>query len=418
GLAGEGLRVLAVAGRRVPRAGLPDPGSSIEVVAAALEGDLTFLGLVGLRDPPRPDVPAAIERARRAHVRTIMITGDHPGTARAVARAIGLANSGEEPLLGQEMERLSDEELREQVRRRPIFARISPAQKRRLVRVLREEGHVVAMTGDGVNDAPALKEADIGVAMGLAGTDVARQASALVLADDNYATIVDAIEEGRTIYENIRRFVRYLLGCNAGEMLTMLGAGLLGLPVPLTALQILWVNLVTDGLPALALGMLPPVERVMQRPPRPRRESLFSRGAGEEIAEEGLVIGVSTLLVFGGTLALGAGIVEARSAAFACLVVSQLLYALRCGYDGGKAVIVPPVLFASVIVSLLMLIAVMAWPALQPLFGTTWPRPAVWVLVTGGSLGTFALQALGYRVARHAARLVRVRGALSWQRSP
>ena len=405
-LAADGLRVLAVAARRAAVADLPDPRSSPEALAEALERDLTFLGLVALRDPPRPDVAAAIERARRAHVRTVMVTGDHPATARAIAAAIGLAREDEPVLTGREMERMSDEELKAQLDRCRLFARVPPDQKRRLVQLLRQEGHVVAMTGDGINDAPALKEADIGVAMGMAGTDVARQAAALVLLDDNYATIVDAIEEGRAIYDNIRRFVRYLLACNTGEMLTMLGASLLGLPMPLTALQILWVNLVTDGLPAVALGMLPPARGVMQRPPRSRQEGLLSRGMVEEIAAQGLVIGLSTLLVFAATLALGGGQTEARTAAFASLVLSQLVYALKMGYDAGRHGLPPPVLAGSVLISAGLLGGVVGWPALQPLFGTTALPAGVWALVTAGSAGVAALQAIGDWGAVRAARIV------------
>ena len=413
-LASAGLRVIAVAARRLPAGELPDPARPPGEVAEALERDLTFLGLVALRDPPRPDVAQAIERARRAHVRTIMVTGDHPATAQAVAAAIGLAPPGEEALTGPEMERMGDEELQEALRRRHIFARVPPAQKRRLVRLLRQEGHVVAMTGDGVNDAPALKEADIGVAMGLAGTDVARQASALVLLDDNYATIVDAIEEGRAIFDNIRRFVRYLLGCNTGEMLTMLGASLLGLPVPLTALQLLWVNLVTDGLPALALGMLPPARRVMERPPRSRAEGLLSRGAVEEILAQGLVIGLSTLLVFVATAAAGGGDQQARTAAFASLVLSQLAYALRTGADAGRFGLPPPVLLVSVAASGALLLAVIQWPALRPIFGTAALGPEGWGLVAAGSVGVALLQALGDRAAAAAGRLAaRLAPALS-----
>ncbi len=405
-LAADGLRVLAVAARRAAVTDLPDPQSSPEVLAAALERDLTFLGLVALRDPPRPDVAAAIERARRAHVRTVMVTGDHPATARAVAAAIGLAGEDEPVLTGREMARMSDEELEGQLGHCRLFARVPPDQKRRLVQLLRQEGHVVAMTGDGINDAPALKEADIGVAMGIAGTDVARQAASLVLLDDNYATIVDAIEEGRAIYDNIRRFVRYLLACNTGEMLTMLGASLLGLPVPLTALQILWVNLVTDGLPALALGMLPPARGVMQRPPRSRQEGLLARGAGEEIVAQGTVIGMSTLLVFAATLALGGSQAQARTAAFASLVLLQLVYALKMGYDAGRHGLPPPILAGSVLISTGLLGAVVAWPALQPLFGTT-PLPAgVWALVAAGSVGVAAMQSLGDWGGARASRLV------------
>ncbi|WP_324717665.1 cation-translocating P-type ATPase [Carboxydochorda subterranea] len=417
-LATDGLRVLAVAARRADARALPAAGSDVFTLGQALERDLTFLGLVALRDPPRPDVARALQRAREAHVTTVMITGDHPATARAVALQVGLLQQDEQPLTGGEIDRMDDHDLKEALLRRRVVARASPAHKKRLVRVLREAGHVVAMTGDGVNDAPALKEADIGVAMGLTGTDVARQAAALVLSDDNYATIVDAIEEGRTIYDNIRRFIRYLLGCNAGEVLVMLGAGILGLPVPLTALQILWVNLVTDGLPALALGLLPPTPQLMRRPPRPRTESLFAGGAAEEIAEEGLLIGATTLVVFAVAMASGGGLAVARTAAFMTLVLSQFLYALRLGAGTGRGGWPAPVLVGAVGVSLAMQLAVVSIGRVQPLFQTVALDVTTWVLAVGASVGTFVLRVLADRLgATLHAWARRISAWLSWARA-
>ena len=391
-MASQGLRVLALAtGRLSPQA----VGSGLATgpqAASVMERDLTFLALVGLEDPPRPEVAQALRDAARAGVRTVMVTGDHPRTAMAVARAIGLAGSDEVPVLGSEMARMTDEELQEVALRHHVFARVSPADKRRLVQVLRQAGQVVAMTGDGVNDAPALKEADIGVAMGRTGTDVARQAASMVLQDDSYATIVQAIEEGRTVYDNIRRFMRYLLGCNAGEVLAMLVAGVLGWPVPLSPIQILCVNLVTDGLPALALGMLPPAPSLMRRPPRPRAESLFARGAAEEIAEQGLLIGASTVLLFGFCLAWGLPLQRARTLSFTCLVASQLIYALACAAQSGAALgRLRPVLLAASL-SWAMQLAVLGLKPLQPLFETVWPGPLEWAAVGVASVGTAALR--------------------------
>lgn len=401
-MASEGLRVLAVATGRLPAApSVPFPSGP--EAALALERDLTFLALIGLQDPPRPDVPEAVEAARRAGVRTLMVTGDHPRTAMAVARAIGLAGPEESPVLGSEMGRMTDAELQEVALRHHVFARVSPADKRRLVQVLRQAGRVVAMTGDGVNDAPALKEADIGVAMGRTGTDVARQAASMVLQDDSYSTIVQAIEEGRTIYDNIRRFIRYLLGCNAGEVLAMLAAGVLGWPVPLSPLQILCVNLVTDGLPALALGMLPPSKSLMRRPPRPRAESLFARGSAEEIAEQGLLIGASTALLFGFALAWGLPLERARTLAFTSLVASQLMYALICAaQSGARFERLRPVLLA-VGLSWGMQLAVLALPPLQPLFETVWPSPPEWgavLVASGGTLGLRYASDAAWRLCR------------------
>ena len=409
-MAAAGLRVLAVACRSVDAHRLPAPSAPMATVAAALEQDLTFLALVGMHDPPRPDVAKALQRARQAGVRTLMVTGDHPQTALAVARGIGLAGEGDRAVLGVEMARLTDAELQELAGRHHVFARVPPAEKRRLVRVLKEMGHVVAMTGDGVNDAPALKEADIGIAMGMSGTDVARRASSMVLADDNYTTIVEAIEEGRAIYENIRRFIRYLLGCNVGEVLLMLGAGLLGLPVPLSPLQLLWVNLVTDGLPALALGMLPASERLMRRPPRPRHESLFARGTAEEVAEQGLLIGASTLLLFG--LAVGAGLAapRARTAAFTALVASQLVYALVCALQAGLPLGQLTPVGLAVAVSWGLQLLVIGLAPLQGVFQTVWPKPVEWAAVAAASVGVAILRQAADAVVSAVARAVGRKG--------
>ena len=411
-MASEGLRVLALAEGEVDVGSLPPPSIPVAEAARALEREMVLVALVGLYDPPRPEVAAAVARARQAGVRTLMVTGDHPQTALAVARAIGLAGPGERAVLGAEMARLTDAELQELAARHSVFARVAPAEKRRLVRVLKEMGHVVAMTGDGVNDAPALREADIGVAMGISGTDVARRAASMVLADDNYATIVGAIEEGRAIYENIRRFIRYLMGCNVGEVLLMLGAGLLGLPVPLSALQLLWVNLVTDGLPALALGMLPASPRLMRRPPRPRSESLFARGTAEEVAEQGLVIGASTLLLFGLAVGSGLPLANARTAAFAALVASQMVYAVVCAAQAG----LPPgqlrPVWAAVVLSWGLQLAVLGLDPLQQIFQTVWPSPREWAAIAAASVGVALLRAAADGLVAAAWRAVRRRGKL------
>ena len=228
-------------------------------------------------DPARPEVADAVARCRAAGIRPVMITGDHPLTARHIAKQIGITES-EEFLTGQDLDRLTDAELRDRVNDVSVFARVSPEHKIRLVTSLQEQGLVVAMTGDGVNDAPALRKADIGVAMGITGTDVSRDAADMVLLDDNFATIVAAVEEGRKIYDNIRKFIKYLLSCNASEIAVMLLAPLFGMPLPLLPLQILWMNLVTDGLPALALGVEPAEENIMKRPPYSSEESIFGRG--------------------------------------------------------------------------------------------------------------------------------------------
>ena len=277
-LASAGLRVLAFA--CAPHH--PSPGQE-------LQGQV-LLGLMAQLDPPRPEVSAAVATCRKAGIRPLMITGDHPLTARAIAASIGLAGPTSEVRLGRELERLDETELRQVVARCSVYARVAPEQKLRIVKALQASGQVVAMTGDGVNDAPALKQAHIGVAMGITGTDVSKEAADMVLLDDNFASIVNAVAEGRLVYANIRRFVKYILGSNVGELLTIGSAPLLGLTgVPLSPLQILWMNLVTDGLPALALALEPGDAQLMQRPPAQPGESIFARGLGRYILRVGLV---------------------------------------------------------------------------------------------------------------------------------
>lgn len=299
------------------------------------EQGLILAGLLGMIDPPRPEAAAAVQAARLGGVRTIMVTGDHKKTAAAIAERIGLLTPQASGVLtGSKWEALTDRQQREAIKTTAVFARVAPAHKLSIVRALQANGEIVAMTGDGVNDAPAVKEAHIGVAMGIQGTDVTREASDMVLLDDNFGTIIMAVREGRGIYDNIRKFIRYLLGCNAGEVLTMLAATLLGLPLPLIPLQILWMNLVTDGLPAIALG-LDPVERdiMLQKPRRPR-EGVFARGLLRRILFAGLTISLTTLALFLFSLWYYPGQVErSRTLAFTVLVFAQLIYAFQCRYE-------------------------------------------------------------------------------------
>jgi Ca2+-transporting ATPase len=260
-----------------------------------VERDLEFVGLVGLIDPPKPGVAEAIGTCISAGVVPVMITGDHPLTARAIATRLGLLQKGHSVLTGPELAALSAQELASFVRRVRVYARVAPEQKVRIVTALQAAGEVVAMTGDGVNDAPALKGADVGVAMGVEGTDVAKEASAIVLLDDNFATIVRAVREGRRIYDNLRHFVRYILTTNSAEIWAIFLAPFLGLPVPLLPIQILWLNLVTDGLPGLALASEPAEPDVMRRPPRPADESLFERGLGAHAFVVGLLMAAIVL---------------------------------------------------------------------------------------------------------------------------
>jgi P-type Ca2+ transporter type 2C len=288
-MAGAGLRVLGFAYKPLESRPSKEDGETAE------QG-LIWLGLVGMLDAPRPEVREAVERCRNAGIRAIMITGDHQLTAQAIAQDLGIASVGDRVLSGQQLQRLSQQELEQEVDHVSIYARVSPEHKLRIVQALQTRGKFTAMTGDGVNDAPALKQADIGIAMGITGTDVSKEASDMVLLDDNFATIVAATEEGRTVYNNIRRFIKYILGSNIGEVLTIAAAPILGLGgVPLSPLQILWMNLVTDGLPALALAVEPAEPDVMKRPPFSPRESIFARGMGSYMIRIGIVFAVITI---------------------------------------------------------------------------------------------------------------------------
>jgi P-type Ca2+ transporter type 2C len=290
-MAAKGLRVLGFAYK--PIADVPPDGSE-----ATTEQQLIWLGLVGMLDAPRPEVRQAVAQCRRAGIRPVMITGDHQLTAQAIALDLGIAQEGDRVLTGQQLQKLSQAELEQQVSHVGIYARVSPEHKLRIVQALQSRGEFVAMTGDGVNDAPALKQADIGVAMGITGTDVSKEASDMILLDDNFATIVRAVEEGRVVYTNIRRFIKYILGSNIGEVLTIAAAPILGLGgVPLSPLQILWMNLVTDGLPALALAVEPGEPNVMERPPFSPRESIFARGLGWYMVRIGIIFAILTIIL-------------------------------------------------------------------------------------------------------------------------
>jgi Ca2+-transporting ATPase len=365
-MAGQALRVLGLAYRT--ERDVPDDGPP-----EAVEGSLTFVGLIGMIDPARPEVPPALSRARTAGVRTVMTTGDYPDTARAIAEAIGLLEPGYEVVTGRSLDEMDPNELAKAVARTAVFARVSPEHKVRIVDALKSNQQVVAMTGDGVNDAPALKRADIGVAMGITGTDVAKETADMVLTDDNYASIVAAIEQGRVIYANIRKFVYYLLSCNLAEILTILTAILAGVPSPLTAIQLLWLNLVTDGAPALALGLEPGEPKLMERPPRPVREPIVNREMWSRIAVQTVAIAGATLTAY--SIGLGLYPEAARTMAFATLSFSELLRAftsrslqvplLRLGFFGNRA------MFGAVVTSALMLMLVIYVPVLRPIFDTT-----------------------------------------------
>jgi Ca2+-transporting ATPase len=341
-MAQRGLRVLGLAMKALTA--LPR-----EDTLAQEEQDLVWLGLVGMLDAPRPQVKAAVAACRRAGIRPVMITGDHPLTAQAIAATLDIAQPGDRLLTGQELNHLTAADLAAIVPEVSVYARVAPEHKLRIVQALQKRGEFVAMTGDGVNDAPALKQADIGIAMGITGTDVSKEASDMVLLDDNFTTIVSAAQEGRVVYDNIRRFIKYILGSNIGEVLTIAAAPLMGLGgVPLSPLQILWMNLVTDGVPALALAMEPAEPNVMQRPPRHPRESIFSRGLGAYMVRIGIVLAVLTIALmawaYGHTHAAGYGgdPDSWKTMVFTTLCLAQMGHALAARSDSRLTVQLDP----------------------------------------------------------------------------
>ena len=382
-LADEALRPLGVASRSVAR-------DSFAGADANLEWKLVYMGMVGIIDPPRPEVRDAVALARRAGVRVVVITGDHPATATAIATELGIVESGAHATTGAEIQAMNDDELLETVRGVSVYARVSPEHKLRIVGALKRDDHVVAMTGDGVNDAPALKTADIGIAMGITGTEVSKDAADMILIDDNFATIVAAIEEGRAIFSNVRKFIRYLLSSNVGEVATMFfGVWLAevfgltassreGLVVPLVATQILWINLLTDAAPALAVGVDPADESVMERPPRPGSDRLINTRMWTGIVVVGATMAGATLLTL--DLGLPRGLIEgslplseARTMAFTTLVLAQLFNVFNSRSDSASAarqVLANRWLWAAVGLSLMLQVAVVYLPPLNDAFST------------------------------------------------
>jgi len=350
------------------------------------EGREVLLGLMAMSDPPRPEVKDAVRECERAGIRTVMITGDHKLTACAVAREAGILKNGRKAYTGADVDRMTDEQLADALDNAAVFARVSPEHKLRIVRAFKSKGKICAMTGDGVNDAPAVREASIGVAMGVSGTDVTKQAADCILLDDNFATLVSAVEEGRTIYRNIRKFVRYLISCNIGEVLAMLGGIILGLPIVLLPAQILLVNLVTDGLPAIALGLEPTEESVMSRPPRREDESFFSGGLLWRMMIRGALIGIVTIASFTVLLKLGSGLAGARTGALVTLVLSQLFHVFECKSEEKSLVGIdfknnPFMIFAAA-VSLGCMLLCMFIPLLMSVFSLVPLSFAEWLICT------------------------------------
>ncbi len=412
-MAGQALRVLGLAYRAFTA--IPEPAPE------EVEVDLVWVGLVGLMDPPRPEAREAVAHCYRAGIRVIMVTGDHPDTAQAIAREVGLlaAESEHQVVTGRELGRMSDEDLARILPEVRVFARVSPEHKLRLVNALKAQGEVVAMTGDGVNDAPALKRADIGVAMGLSGTEVTKETAAMILADDNFATLVAAVEEGRAIFDNIKKYLIYLLSCNLAEILILTGAFFLGMPLPLIALQILWVNLTTDGLPALALGVDPKEPDIMQRPPRPKSEGVFTFHVNVLL---GVISGYLTMvliLLFAyyyyfdprGLKDPKEILVQAQTMVFITLVLAELINAFNCRSERHSLVTVGifpnRFMVVAVLISLAMMVAVIEWDPLARLFHTVPLSPKDWLVATVISLIIVpVVEAAKWWLRRGAARAV------------
>jgi HAD ATPase, P-type, family IC len=393
----DALRVLGVAFKDV----------DTEIVPEEMEKDLVVVGIVGMIDPPRIEVKGSIEEAKRAGITPIMITGDHKNTAVAIAKELGIATDISQSLTGSEIDSIPDEKFAKEINNYRVFARVSPEHKVKIVRAFKKQGNIVSMTGDGVNDAPSLKSADIGVAMGITGTDVSKGASDMILTDDNFTTIVHAIEEGRNIYNNIKKTIMFLLSCNLGEVLCVFFATVFGWAMPLVPTQLLWVNLITDTLPAISLGMDPGDKDVMNRKPRDPKESFFAEGAGMRAIVGGVLIGILTLVAFYlGIIHFGdVSIKEAkdgteivtygRTMAFIVLTFSQLFYSLsmrnskktifEVGFFGNMFLIV------SIIISIILQVLLISIPPIAEMFKVTALDPSHWGIVIGLSLIPFAI---------------------------
>ncbi|MDI3284417.1 cation-translocating P-type ATPase [Polyangium sp. 15x6] len=400
-MSGQALRVLAIC-RRVRKDSAED---------GDVERELTFLGLVGMMDPPRGGVKEAVATCKAAGIRAVMITGDHKLTATAIAKEIGLWDEGDEAITGSELAKMTDEELTKRVEHLRVFARTTAEQKLRIVRAFKAKGHVVAMTGDGVNDAPALRESHIGVAMGLGGTDVARQAADLVLADDNFATIVEAVREGRAIYRNIQKFIFFLLSSNMGLLVAVFVVSFFGKWPPLTPLMILWINLVTNGLPALALGIDPPDPHLMREPPRDTAEGLLNRRDYLGILYVGGIMGAAAVALYVMSPQDETGLLQTRALAFSLLALSPLFHAWSCRSPilsafSSKPLVSLPLLLACAASAAIHLVAILV-PSLRPVFRTYAMSPNEWMLL----LVLSALVVPAVEVAKAIDRAIRPRKA-------
>jgi len=389
-MSSEALRVLGCAYKDV----------STIITPEEMEKDLILIGFVGMIDPPRLEVKDSIAECKKAGITVIMITGDHKNTAFAIAKELGIAASIDQCLTGVEIDELSDEDFSKNINNYRVFARVSPEHKVKIVRAFKEHGNIVSMTGDGVNDAPSLKFADIGVAMGITGTDVSKGASDMILTDDNFTTIVHAVEEGRNIYNNIKKAVNFLLSCNLGEVFTMFFAILLNWPVPLVATQILWVNLITDALPAIALGIDPGDKDIMKQKPRSPKESFFAHGAWVRVLIGGALIGLLTLFAFYYGLNKHSdeeqALVYARTMAFVVLALSQLFYSLSMRHSHKTIIQVGPfknmLLIGAILIGMLLQYIIISIPVLAKAFEVQNLPLTDWLLVIGLALVPFVLK--------------------------
>ena len=390
----EALRVLALAYKLI--------SAEEKLLPESLENGLTLYGLFGLMDPPRPEAKQAVRLCQEAGITPVMITGDHKNTACAIAQKLGILRSGNRAVTGAELDAMSDQELSHLIKDCTVFARVSPEHKVRIVKSLKSNGEIVAMSGDGTNDAPALKAADIGCAMGLSGTDVAKNASDMILMDDNFATIVSAVKEGRGIYENIRKAIQFLLSCNIGEIITIFLAILFNMPSPLAAVQLLWVNLITDSLPAIALGMESPEEDVMKRPPVSPKEGLFTGSLIFSILTEGILIGSLTLFAYVvGIKHLGNG----STMAFAVLSFSQLFHAYNMRSSHSLfhiGIFSNRVMNFSFCICALLQLLVITHPWLQSIFEVSTLTGPQWLVVVSCSIAPIIFMELQKHVAKNA----------------
>jgi Ca2+-transporting ATPase len=405
-MASQALRVLAIACRPMEN---PVQESELHDLDWSAHRDLIFVGLTGMIDPARPEARGAVRISRRAGIKVVMITGDHQETAVAVAKELDLLTPGHQTLTGKQLDNLSDAELVQLVDKVDVYARVSPEHKVRIVDGLKRVGHIVAMTGDGVNDAPALKRADIGIAMGITGTDVAKETADMILTDDNFASIVSAIEEGRIIYSNIRKFVYYLLSCNVAEIMIIFLAMLAGLPIPLRPIHLLWLNLVTDGLPALALGLEAGEPDIMGRPPRPPREPIINQEMVWNTVVQGIAITAVTLIAFlTGLRIYPESLTAAQTMAFMTMISSELWRAftsrseryplLRLGVFSNR-----PMVLATVS-SFVLMLGVVYLPFVQPVFSTVGLPLRDWMILFPLTLlPSVAAEVTKWLLSRHSA---------------